>query len=213
MRTKIPKIRIRYNRLLDPIFIFYCKNNPELKNAGWNDWTPPSKEEVLKRVENYKIEWEKHENDILNGLCDITKLNFKKNIMDVHIVSGNPRQFSRPIIIKSGYMTDEFINVLIHEFIHELFSQNIDIVYKDIFKDMFPNESRLTQNHVIAHAILKYIYLDVLKNEIHMKKNLEISKAHSTNDYARAWEIVEKRGYKELITEFKERYKKPPVSN
>lgn len=52
----LPKIRIKYNRFLDPIFTFYCKNNPELKERGWNDWIPPEKEKVLERAKNYNEE-------------------------------------------------------------------------------------------------------------------------------------------------------------
>lgn len=202
----MPKIRIKYNRFLDPIFTFYCKNNPELKERGWNDWIPPEKEEVFKRVKNYKAEWAKYENNILSKMCEISGLNFKRNIIDVHIVSGNSRPFSNPIVIKSGFSPDEFVDVLTHELLHTFFQDNIDIFPTKILDEMFPNESRTTKNHIITHAVLKYIYLDILRDPSRLERNILNSKKHSSSDYARAWDIVEDRGYRELIADLKKRY-------
>lgn len=202
----MPKIRIKYNRFLDPIFTFYCKNNPELKERGWNDWIPPEKEKVLERVKNYKEEWAKYENVILSRMCEILGLDFKRNIIDVHIVSGNSRQFSNPIIIKSGFSPDEFVDVLTHELIHVLFQDNIDIFPTKILDEMFLNESKTTKNHIITHAVLKFIYLDILRDFSRLERNILNSKKHSSSDYARAWEIVEEKGYLELIEDLKKRY-------
>lgn len=203
MEKEQPQIIIIYNRFLDPIFTFYCKNNLELKESGWNDWIPPTKKKVLERVNNYKIAWKRYEKKILNGLCNATGLNFRINVIYAHIVSGNPRQFSNPIVIKSSFEPDEFIDTLTHELIHILFSQNADILKKDRLKEMFPNESDLTRSHVITHAILKYIYLDILKDEKRLKRNLIKSKLANTNDYTHAWEIVKEKNYLKLIEEHK----------
>lgn len=120
MKTKkIPKIIIEYNRFLDPVFINYVQSNPE-----WKNYPIPEKKNVLERVENYKKEWEKYEQEILQGLYDITNLEFNRDAIDVYIVSVNPRQFSNPIIIKSGFSPDEFVDTLTHELIHRLLVLN-----------------------------------------------------------------------------------------
>jgi len=158
MIRKFPKIIIRYNPLIDPIFIFYCQNNPELKKLGWNKWVPPSKKELFKRVCAYKEEWSKYEKKILKGICDILELNFKANIIDVYIVSGNPRSMSHPLIIKSDYPPDKFVDVLTHELIHRLIDFNglNKIVYE--VKKKYIDKSGLVKSHIIIHAMLKYIY-------------------------------------------------------
>ena len=208
MNMQIPKIQIKYARFLDPASVFYCKNNPDLKSSGWNDWTPPAKDKVLERIENYKKEWSKYEKIILKAICDILEMNFKQNIIDVYIVSGNPRQFSDPIIIKSGFSPNEFVDTLTHELIHKLFQNNVDIFPWKILPKMFPSESNLTRNHIITYAVLKYIYLDVLNEPHRLERNLQNSKKHRTDDYTKAWKIVEKRDYIELINQLKGEIKK-----
>lgn len=200
---ELPKIRIKYNRFLDPIFIFYCKNNQELKDSGWNDWLLPEKEKVLERVKRYKEEWTKYEKKILEGICGLLDLNFERNIIDVHIVSGNPRQFSNPIIIKSGFNPDEFVDILTHELIHVLFQDNINIFPTKILDEMFLDESATSKNHILTHSVLKFIYLEILKDKSRLERNILNSKKHSSYDYTRAWEIVEEKGYRELIVDLK----------
>ncbi len=203
MNKEIPKINIMYGRFLDPIFIGYIQSN-----SKWENWTPPAKEEVLTRIKNYKNEWSLFETKILQSLCDILNMEFKQNIIDVYIVSGNPRQFSNPIVIKSGFHPDEFVDVLTHELIHKLMTQNTDKAPVSILSEMFPKEkSQIIKNHIITHAVLKYIYLDILKDESRLKRNINKSKKHSTNGYVYSWEIVEKEGYKEIIEKFKNKYK------
>ena len=200
----MPIIRIKYNRFLDPIFKAYIKSNPK-----WKDWVEPTEIEVKERVKKYKEEWAKYEKKILEGVCEMLGLNFNQNIIDVHIVSGNDRQFSNPVVIKSGFEPDEFIESLSHELIHRLFSDNVqNVVAGKIFLEMFPDKNELARNHIITYATLKFIYLDILKDKERLAKNIERSSKSSFLEYSRAWEIVEEKGYGELINDFKERCNK-----
>ena len=203
--NKIPRLNIQYSKLLDPIFIFYCKNNPDLKEFGWNDWTPPTQEVISERVKKYKEVWNKYEKLVLTSICKKTSLKFNREVIDVYIVSGNSRQLSFPIVIKSGFSQEEFLEVLSHELIHRLFNINSKIVYKDIFKEMFPNESQTTQEHVITFALLKYLYNEVLKNDAYLSKSIQNTK---NTEYKRAWNIVETEGYKKLLKDFVLKIKK-----
>lgn len=193
--NKLPKILINYNRFLDPIFIAFIQSQPQ-----WKDWQPASLEEVQERVVTYNNEWSKYEHKILNALCDITGLNFNRDVIDVYIVSGNPRQFSNPLVIKSGFLPSEFVDVLTHELIHRLFTLS-GVSKKVTCSEKYLNESDLVKNHILLHALLKYLYLDILNEPERLKNNISRSKAHSTNDYARAWEIVETDGHMNIINE------------
>ncbi|MBI2099996.1 MAG: hypothetical protein HYT48_01500 [Candidatus Vogelbacteria bacterium] len=203
-----PKIVIEYNRFLDPIFTFYCQNAPEWKARGWNDWKPPTLEVIKERIKCYKEEWKKNEDKIIMSMCEVLGLFFHRNVIDVHIVSGNPRQFSWPIVIKSGFSPAEFVDTLAHELIHVLMTDNHDkIKWPREILEHFTHETKLTTNHIVVHATLKYIFLDVLNDEAKLKANLERSKKHSAPDYARAWEIVEEVGYKEVLERFRKNKK------
>lgn len=199
---KFPEIKIFYNRLIDPFFIGY---NKTYHKGGWDKWAAPTTEQVLLKTRELKKEWKKEETKILTAICEITELEFKRNLIDVHIVSGSPRNMSSPLIISAHNPTKEFINTITHELIHKLFTDNAkEKVYPNIFKDMFSDEGVSTQSHIIVHAILKYVYLDVLKNEKMLKDN--IKKSEKAGDYKKAWKIVEKEGYLNLIEKFKKNY-------
>jgi len=204
---QFPEIKIFYSRLLDPFFIGH---NKTYSRGGWDKWEAPSKEEVLAKTKELRNEWQKYEEKILSALYEITELEFKRNLIEVNIVSGSPRDMSRPLIISAHNPTKDFINTLTHELIHELFTDNIsEKIYPSIFKNLFPNEKKSTQNHVIVHALLKYIYLDVLKEPERFKRNTAKSQNNPASGYSRAWEIVEEIGYLELIEKFK---KKHPIT-
>jgi hypothetical protein len=158
------------------------------------------------RVGNYKSEWDKHGSAILSGLCDITQLEFHRDVIDVYIVSGNPRQFSNPIVMKCGFSPLEFVNELTHELIHRLFVLN-RLKKSMIELGGYMSESDLVKDHILLHALLKYVYLDILNDESRLKINIDGSALHSTNEYSRAWEIVEVEGYMNIINEFKTKLK------
>lgn len=198
----IPKIIIRYNRFLDPIFIEWVKGQEKFKEASI-----PSQKDVFKRIKNYRDLWDKYGSLILKNMIKITGLTFKRNQIDIHVVSVNPRSFSFPIIIKSRHDDVSFINTITHELIHCLFSDNSEKVNKHIPWDKEIIGQDIGNDHVIVHAILKYIYLDVLKSPKNLKENILLSEFPGNEGYAIAWKIVEDIPYKEIIREFKRRLK------
>ena len=202
MGMEHPKIIIKYNRFLDPIFIGYIQAQPQ-----WKDWTPPQKETVFQNIEMYRTEWKKYEQKIIVGMYQCTGLQFQQNIVDVHIVSGNPRPFSNPIVLKSTYSLDVFIDTLTHELIHRLFSNNDSVFPVKFLDDQFPNEEKLTKSHIFLFAVLQYIYLEVLKDPKRLAESQQRSATSKHHEYARAWEIVIKEGYQKLIGSMREEIK------
>lgn len=208
-KKKLPIVLIKYGELLDPFFIFYCQNNTDLKTRGsWTGWEPKTQVEINENIKLFKEEWKKDGRKILQGICDILELDFYRNVIPAYFVSINPRPFSDPIVIRADYQNPKnAIDALMHEIIHVLFMDNLKKTPMSILTEMFPSETHTTQSHVIIHAVLKYIYLDVLKEPERLERDTARSKKHSASDYARAWEIVEEHGYKELIKEFIKMYK------
>lgn len=182
-----PRIRIKYGRLIDPIFTFYSQHSPDVAQFGWNDWTPPAREELDRRIKAYKEEWKKY--TIVKDLCKTLDLTFERNIIDVYIVSGISRASSDPIIIKSGFKPKEFVVTLAHELIHVLLTENR--VKRVVFDE---KESKTVNEHVPTYAVLKKILNDELW-AIEAKK----SEGHRTNEYRLALEIMEKIGAENVI--------------
>jgi len=201
LTKKLPKIVIKYARFLDPVFIAYVKSHKK-----WENIEIPNEEVVLERIKNYRKAWRPKERIILNGLTEASGLSFKRNTLDVYIVSLNPRQFSSPIVIKSGFESEDFVDVLTHELIHALLTDNIYLVDdRPYWIKKFPEETQTTYNHILLSAIQTYIYLDVLKDQERLQRNIKRDEQHSNNDYLKAWEIVDKMGgYKEVLKIFQQ---------
>lgn len=205
--VRYPKINIAYNRFLDPIFTEWIQSKPK-----WKEWVPPTREVVLERIEAYKQEWKKYEKQILAGMCGVLKLFFVQNIVDVHIVGGNPRAFSNPIVMKSGYAPKEFVNVLAHELIHRLLSNHAETIDMKVLVGMFLQEDTLTRGHILVHAVLKYLYLQVLKQPERLERDLERSHnaaSKGVSAYQRAWEIVNAMDYMVFVCDFLKKQKPP----
>lgn len=196
-----PKIRIGYGWHLDGFFRRFIELNPEIKKKSY-----PSREEVEAKIKDYKDAWEKIENKVLTAISEILKLKFYQKVIDVYIV-GSSRSFSDPMIISSHFLADEFCDVLVHELIHRILTDNTkhaDIA--SIWKNMFPKEPRLVRNHVLVHATHEYIYREILKDDTRLKR--DISNANDFPEYKRSWDIVEEKGYQQVIERFKNYYLK-----
>ena len=155
-----------------------------------------------KKIKEYRKGWKKYEKKILIAMQDVTGLVFDHNIIDVYVV--NPFRFgaiSRPIIIGGGMSVDRFICVLTHELIHRIMNDNIQKVnwHKKAW-NMYPKETHMVAHHVAVHAILE----NVLRSTYN--KNMlvwDIKISQKSPDYKRAWEIVNKNGYKTIIKKLK----------
>jgi hypothetical protein len=140
----------------------------------------------------------------MQELSRITDLKWKSKYIDCYVV-GKCRPFSSPLTIPiyKNYM-DYFIDVLIHELIHNLFIQNNRETIKawQYFDKKYDKETKKTRTHIVLHSIHSYIYLKFF-GEKRLKRDMEwIS---HLPDYRKSWKIVQKEGYKNIISEFVER--------
>ena len=197
---KNPGIDIKYGHFLDPFMLAFAASDPQ--NEGRALLT---KEEVLEKIENYKKEWSKNENIILEGMQEILELRFSHNIIDVYVVTVSRGSFSDPVVIPSKFSPEQFVDILTHELIHRLMSANANnILIGKILMNTFPDESKLTRIHILLHAVHKHIYLNVLQSESRLNANIERHEKFPA--YKKSWEIVEKYGYQELIEKIKQSY-------
>ena len=191
-----PEIRIRYGWHLDELFRHFIELDPEIRKKRY-----PSREEIEVKIKDYRNAWEKIENKILTAISDVLKLKFYQEVIDVYIV-GRSRSFSDPMIISSHFAADEFCDILVHELIHRILTDNTkNVDVGPIWSEMFKGELRLVRNHVLVHAVHEYIYREILKDDARLER--DINNANEFPEYKRSWDIVKKKGYHKIIKSFK----------
>jgi|SRR3989338_5338902 len=193
----LPKITFICSSLYDQVF--NNKENQEMLKLVNKKY--PSVKKIRSYIGKIESLWRKDEKKILNAISKFTGLKWKEKEMKCYVI-GFGRPMSEPLTIKLYKNKNDFIDSLTHELIHKIQSQN-RIKYKtwhEYILIKYKKESQTTKNHIFIHAILKEIYLNVL-GKSRLKRDIKRCKSP---DYARAWQIVETEGYKNIINKFRE---------
>jgi hypothetical protein len=200
-KPNFPKIRITFGNLL---YETASKDGYQVRKKDNPELVFPEIDEVKKRVSDYQAAWQEKEEIILKGLTDILELDFFQNAIDVYIAPFM-QPISEPLILHTLREPDSFIDALSHELLHRLFTDNTqNIPYGEIIKKMYPEEVMMVRNHVVIFAVLKYLFLDVLKEPHRLERKVRFHQ--KSPPYKRAWEIVESQDYREIINSFKSHY-------
>ena len=159
----------------------------------------PKNEVLFKNTRKLELKWRKIERKILKELGNITGLKWQESHIYIYITNG-AGWFSSPLTMSITEDTGVMLDMLIHELIHRILSENENwqIVKKRWFKltDKYKKENLNTRIHVPIHAIHKHIFLKFFNQK---KLELEIKRVKDDNDYARAWEIAQAGDYKKII--------------
>lgn len=196
---KLPEVRIWYAWLIDPVYRDAFFANPKNRRKRY-----PSAHAIRRRIVAYRRSWKAHESEILTGICRATGVGFEENIIRVHVVGRAPRSVSYPLVTYATHAPSEFVDVLTHELIHHIITENAKRV--NFFPAITPftrGKSMTVNVHVLVHAIHQYIYLDVLKDPSRLRRNLEWAQRHPP--YRAAWKIVEKVGYQRILKRLRAR--------
>ena len=153
------KVNIKYSRLLDPFI------KPSVI-AKYPDYEFPTIEAVKEKVKLFRKVYEERGIALIEEMEKFTGLYFKDYPIDCHIVSAISRDMSSPLIIRSRYNEDEFLEILIHELVHILEGQN-----KVPF---IPGYNETVSGHIPVYRILRHLGYD----------NEPVS-----DDYIKAWEL------------------------
>ena len=167
---EVPEIRFHNAWLLTDAFVTYTKQIEKFK-----DRPVPSWEGIQERIDKNSEIWRKGEKEIVTAMQKIVGLNFYQNIIDVYIVYGWKSAFSSPMVLSMRYEGEEFIDVLTHELLHRLITDNIQKKkYKEWLSETYPEVTdKSTLNHIAIHAIHKEIYLNVLKRPDRLEFDLK----------------------------------------
>jgi hypothetical protein len=184
------EVEFTYSKILDRLLHQLCqKENSPLKRR---------KKESEEKLILFREEWSERGLHIIRMIEHLTKKRFKKDIR-VYFITSWPDSNSRfsaisdPVIVTVNRPIEEIGNLLIHELIH----LNIEGKYDyELLEQIFPGESRITLRHIIVHAILQEVLLNV-----YGKERLELDKKMCKDnfEFRKAWEIVENVGSMMII--------------
>ena len=195
---KTPKIIFKYSWIYDQTW-----------KEGWlmkKVKNYPSERKILNYIKKVEKLWRKDEKKVLKELSKVSHLKWKAKSIDCYIV-GRCRSFSWPLTVRIfDKDLDHFIDVLIHELIHNLFIQNFKELsnIRQYLGSKYKKETKTTNVHIIVHAFHSHIYLKFY-NEKRLKKDIKFISRFS--DYKKSWEIVQKEDYQNIINEFIKRVK------
>lgn len=160
-------------------------------------------------VARYKKAWEPYEKRVIHGMCEVLGLEFRQNTIDVYIAPWF-YAFSDPMIVGVTYAPDRFVEVLAHEIIHRLLTDNVQTehgtMYANEWKKLFGYDHTFkTIVHIPVHAVLQAIFDDVLHEPARTKNDRKLCRERP--DYDAAWACVEKNGYRTIIKQLQQSYK------
>ena len=191
----LPEVRFSYAWLLNEA--------SSVMNEKYGDGTPLQSFEFYNEVaEKYQAWWQPHNDAILEGIQEITGLGFRQNIIDVHVAPWF-YAISNPMVIGVIFKTeDELINVVTHELIHRLLTDNTTYEFGFDFvaqwQSLFgSNHSHKTLVHIPVHAIMEKLYVHILKRPD--LTQLDKLKVADNEEYAKAWNYVDKQGSQAII--------------
>ncbi|MBS3053048.1 MAG: hypothetical protein J4469_00960 [Candidatus Aenigmarchaeota archaeon] len=194
----IPEVIFRYSWFYDQNFKKIHKKEKDY----------PSHKNILDYIKQVQKLWGRYEKEILHELSVITGLKWKEKRITCYVV-GRCIPFSDPLTLPViEKYPDYFIDNLVHELIHQLFTQNGNIEKSkrawNYINRKYRDKPFNTRIHIPLHAIHSHIYLRFF-NEKRLSRDIKLIKF--LPEYKKSWEIVREEGYKKIISEFRERVK------
>jgi len=203
---KTPKIEFRNSWIYNKRY----RNSPGIKKyLKEHNLQYPSMNKIYDYIDDITPRWKKVEKKVLTELSKITGLKWKDDKIICYVI-GYGIPFSDPLTMRTYEDKDYFIDTLIHELIHQLFTQkgNMEKAKKswDHIWKKYKSESKVTKIHIPLHAVHAKIYLKFF-GEKRLKKDLDYMKEIKAKDYVKSWNIVIKEGHEKIIGELKKRLK------
>ncbi len=196
----IPKIIFKYSWIYDERW------KEQMKSRRWKNQKYPSSKKILAYIKKVRKMWNKNGNQILKELSEITGLKWKSEIICCYVV-GRCIPFSDPLTVPVyDKYPDYFIDNLVHELIHNIFTQNgnLDKSKKawEYINKKYKKEPLNTRIHIPLHSIHSHIYIKFFDKS---RLDRDILLISFLPEYKRSWEIVQEEGYENIIKEFVKR--------
>jgi hypothetical protein len=183
---------IRYNKVLDEITKAHCLTLPKYaeRAAQTTDMAV-----VNAQIKAYKEAGILIKDKVISALAHVAKRPFPYSVVNINIVWVLQRSEAYSMIFPVSLSTDQFIISITHELAHLSWA-----LYTPEFLEKYKNISKSIRDHVVVNAMLQYLWCDILNRPHYMEMSKDSAKRHSTDDYTKAWEIVEKEGYMNILS-------------
>lgn len=205
----IPKIELRYSGVYDNR---YRQVYERFAQKGSRPY--PTPKQLLRFIGKVGPEWRRIEQKVLRELARVTKLPWKEKVISCYVV-GRCRSFSDPLTISATNLavrfidTSNFIDILIHELIHRIFTQagneRLMLPARNYIAKTYKHETRSMRVHVLVHAVHAHIYLALFSRR---RLQRDIDRCQPYPDYRRAWEIVQAEGHGSIISRINRGFRK-----
>jgi hypothetical protein len=205
-----PEIRINFSWLLYRsesriLGLHYNKGQDKMSSA----------EPFKQLTKDYREDWAKYEKQVLDGMCNILGVSFYRPVIDVSLAPYFVPH-SNPLIINFRYEPDKFVDILAHELIHVLLTDNnvhqsnsvepkLNLI--SVWTELFGRHDIFTLAHIPVYAIHKQLYLDVLKAPERLERDIAAKQSETGKAYAEAWEYVNQRDYAEIVNKLRGIYR------
>ena len=201
----IPKVLFKWS-------FIYQEEIHQPKSDSYN--RDKTEEYVLNFVKKASKKWNKNESKVFSYMEKLTGLKWRLKEIPCYVIKisefgpiSDP--LTIPIQFKSGdniytLGVDRFIDMLVHELIHNLLIQNQDMLPRTYFEYIidkkykdFPFNAAI---HVPIHAIHKEIFLKYFGRK-RLKEEIEACEYYP--DYKKAWNQVNKEGSNVILEELR----------
>ncbi len=189
----MPRVVFKYSWIYDQRWKEISKSNKY-----------PSRRKILKYKNLVERLWRKEERKVLREISSISNLKWKEKVIDCYVV-GYCIPFSYPLTLPIFEKhPNYFIDILIHELIHQIFIQNGKKTEKafNYFLRKYKKEPFNTRIHIPLHAIHTHIYLKFFGRD---RLGIDIRESKKYQEYRKSWQIVMKEGHQNIIREFTKR--------
>lgn len=208
----LPEVRINFSMLL---YRGECRRLDLILNNGQNQIASPGRYEA--KAKQYRNAWAEYEMTLLQGMTEALGVSFYRPVIDVTLAPYFGHK-STPLIINFRPNPDRFVDVLTHELLHVLQTDNnkhqsngphATLYVMTEWRKLFGHHDRMTLVHIPLHALHKYLYLDILKAPERLERDLaSIEASPSGESYVKAWHYVNAHDYMEIVNELRDLYKR-----
>lgn len=181
---------IRYNKILDDITRAHALTKEALKERAIK---PTDIDKIREKIDAYNQILKPIKDILISEIERMTGVKFPYSRINVNVVHVVYQTEAFALIVPSSLTPDGFLLTIIHELMHLSGG-----VFSDEYKKRYESEIVECRIHIMIHAMIERA-LHVIGRADLLDIAYEKTLRHPTPDYTRAWDIVRRDGYDNIL--------------